>query len=452
MPPSRRHTVPDLRCWAAGRSGRAGVRRWGATIAAAAVVATGCSTGAPPLAQPEAPAADALSGVVVPDAYTPVVVRPLSESTFPFLGTDGKYHIAYDLELTNGGRVPATVESIDVVDAHDPNRIVTSYRGTALVDPDCPVGDCNRLRRLPSAPATDTTIPSQESRALYVDFAADSPEALPRAVLHRFRGTAAANPGSPAPTPADYVVAPLDISAGAPRVIAPPVRGDRWVAVNGCCLPGFPHRSSLATFNGKLVNSQRFAIDWKRLDADGRFYSGDKTKNESYADYNQAVYAVADGTITATLDELDPGTPGTLPAADPVLGPKITVQTVDGNHIVQDLGGGVWAFYAHLVKGSLVVKPGDRVTKGQMIAKLGNTGNSSVSHMHLHLMNGPSVLGSDAVPYVIDAFAYDGQIPPQAVVDSDDNLTGQFFQGRLPQPQPRTAQLPLNLSIVDFPA
>jgi hypothetical protein len=86
-----------------------------------------------------------------------------------------------------------------------------------------------------------------------------------------------------------------------------------------------------------------------------------------------------------------------------------------------------------------------------VIARLGNTGNSSVSHMHLHLMNGPSVLGSDAVPYTIDAFAFDGQIPTQAIVDADDNLTGQLFQDRLPQPQPRTAQLPLNLTIVDFP-
>ncbi len=86
------------------------------------------------------------------------------------------------------------------------------------------------------------------------------------------------------------------------------------------------------------------------------------------------------------------------------------MQTVDGNHIVQDIGGGVWAFYAHLQKGTLLVKPGDKVKKGQVIAKLGNTGNSNASHMHFQLMNGPSVLGSDGVPYVIDRFSYDGQV------------------------------------------
>jgi murein DD-endopeptidase MepM/ murein hydrolase activator NlpD len=135
-----------------------------------------------------------------------------------------------------------------------------------------------------------------------------------------------------------------------------------------------------------------------------------------------------------------------------VLAPKITVENVDGNHIVQDIGGGAYAFYAHLQKGSLLVQPGAKVTKGQMIAKLGNTGNANASHLHFHLMNGPSVLGSDGLPYVIDRFAYDGQVAPQTIIDADDYLTGQFLQGRLPNPEPRTEQLPSALAIVNFPA
>ena len=172
--------------------------------------------------------------------------------------------------------------------------------------PDCPYGDCNRLRRLPSAPATDTGIPPQESRALFVDFTFDSLDQAPKAVLHHLYGTGAINPGSTAPAPVDYLAAPLDIAAGTPRVIGPPVKGDHWVALNGCCLPGFPHRTSLATFNGKLVNGQRFAIDWKQANENGEFYTGDRTKNESYVDYGAPIYAVADGTITTTLDDARP--------------------------------------------------------------------------------------------------------------------------------------------------
>ena len=313
--------------------------------------------------------------------------------------------------------------------------MIDSYSGTRFIDADCPVGDCNRLRMLPHQIATSTVIPPQESRVLFIDFTVDSPDQAPKAVMHHLYGTAAQNPGSEEPVAVDYLAGLYDISAGTPRVIGPPVKGDRWVAANGCCEPGFPHRTSMATLNGLLVNSQRFAIDWKQLNEAGAFYEGDKTQNDSYVDYGSDIIAVADGTISSTLDDLDANTPGILPATDPVLGPLITVETVDGNHIVQDLGGGVYAFYAHLQKGSLLVKPGDTVKKGQVIAKLGNTGNSDSSHMHFHLMNGPSVLGSDGVPYVLDAFEYDGQVPVEDILATDSNLTGTFLSGQLPAPR-----------------
>ena len=54
-------------------------------------------------------------------------------------------------------------------------------------------------------------------------------------------------------------------------MIGPPVKGDHWIALNGCCLPGFPHRTSMASLNGQLINGQRFAIDWKRTDDKGAF-------------------------------------------------------------------------------------------------------------------------------------------------------------------------------------
>jgi hypothetical protein len=59
--------------------------------------------------------------------------------------------------------------------------------------------------------------------------------------------------------------------------------------------------------------------------------------------------------------------------------------------------------------------------------------------------DGPSVLGSNAVPYVISNFEYEGQVPVDAFVATDDYLTGNFGQQRLPQPQPRINELPLSL-------
>ena len=50
-----------------------------------------------------------------------------------------------------------------------------------------------------------------------------------------------------------------------------------------------------------------------------------------------------------------------------------------GTQIVQKLDGG-WFIYAHLSKA--LVKPGDKVVAGQVIAKSGNTGNSTGPHLH----------------------------------------------------------------------
>lgn len=393
---------------------------------------------------------DPLTGVTIPDAFTPVVVTPISDPTFPWQGSDQKWHVSYDLQLTNGTHVPATLDKVEIVDAHDPTRVVGTITGTQLVDPTCPYGDCNRLRMLPGPAATDTTIPPQESRALLVDLTFDTKAEAPSAVLHHLFVNGAAGPPAKAPTPLDYYAAPFDTSSGTPRVISSPLRGSNWVAANGCCGTGWPHRTSLTTVDGRLQNSQRFAIDWLRLTDGGQFYTGDKTKNESYASYDQNIYAVADGTIVSVLDGVGTNAPGVLPANDPVLAPKLTVENVDGNHIIQDIGGGLYAMYAHLIPGSLTVKPGDTVKKGQVIGKLGNTGNANAAHLHFQIMNDPAQFRADGVPYVIDSFTYKGQVPEAALAAADDYLTGTFNQQELPQGQPRTDQLPSLLAIVDF--
>ena len=57
--------------------------------------------------------------------------------------------------------------------------------------------------------------------------------------------------------------------------------------------------------------------------------------------------------------------------------------------LVVDIGGGAFAFYAHLQRGSLKAKLGDKVKKGQVLGLLGNTGNTDAPHLHFHLMDGP---------------------------------------------------------------
>ncbi|MCR2825876.1 M23 family metallopeptidase [Microbacterium sp. zg.Y909] len=420
-------------------------------VAAVALLSAGCSA-TPPADAPTAPsAAGSVSDVTVPDAFTAVTVETIGAPPLPFPGTDGRFHVVYDLQLTNATKIPATLGQIDVVDGADPQRTVASFSGTALVDPSCTFGECNRLRDLPAGYVDSAVIPPQTSRVVFVDFTLESLDQLPPVLLHRISGTGALSPAFGEPGAIEYLAAPLAISTRTLPVIAPPVRGDDWVALNGCCEPGFPHRSSVMSVNGKLNNSQRFAIDWKRTNDAGEFYSGDKTSNDSYVDYAADILAVADGTVVSILDGMAANAPGVLPAHDPELAAKLTVENVDGNHVVLDLGGGVYAMYAHLIAGSITVKPGDTVTEGQVLGHLGNTGNANASHLHFQLMDGPSLLDSDSLPYALASFDYAGQVAPGLIADADDYLTGTFLQGALSRPEPRTGELPLGFAIIDFP-
>lgn len=199
-------------------------------------------------------------------------------------------------------------------------------------------------------------------------------------------------PTATSTSPLAYTAAPIALDTTV-VTIGPPLAGSRWVAFNGCCAPGASHRSTAMPVNGRLHFAQRFAIDWMQLDDAGRLFGGNPADVRSYAGYDREVLAVADGTVIETLDALDDQVPGKNP--DPS---TITIDNVDGNRVVLDLGGGRHASYAHLRKGSVVVRPGDRVRRGQGLARLGNTGNTSAPHLHFHLMDGPSVLGSEGIP------------------------------------------------------
>lgn len=369
------------------------------------------------------------------DQFTPVVVTPLTANTQPVLGTDGKYHVVYELVLMNAMRVTATLKKIEVLDANHPSRVIATFEGQELL---------SRLRTLGNRTATVPEIESNETRLLLIDLTFDSRGAVPRRLLHHLNLLGGYGPAATTPTPLSYMVAPFDITQQIPE-IGPPLAGKGWVALNGCCGPGGAHRSTALPVNGRLWFAQRFAIDWMRLDDGGRLVHGDPSNIHNYADYGANVLAVADGTIVETLNTLNDQVPGKLP--DPR---TITLENVDGNHIVEDLGHGVYAFYAHLEKGSIDVEPGERVKRGQVLAKVGNTGNTSAPHLHFHLMDGPSVLGSSGIPYVIGHFSLAGQIPP-AKDPAETEIEGGFNAYLVPHPSARIHQFPLNLAIVNFP-
>jgi len=373
------------------------------------------------------PAADAAVPV---DQWTPVVASTLDTGAAPVRGTDGQLHVVYELQLTNAKPVPATLQEIRILDANQADRVLASFAGEDLA---------NRLRDLTGKnPAGSMVIEPFVSRLVLVDLSFAAPQDVPAALVHRFLLSGAAVTGGNTPEPLDYTAASYRL-AGTPPVLGPPLAGDHWVATNGCCGPDGVHRTTVLPVNGHLADGQRFAIDYMRFDDEGWLVHGDPADVHSYTAYGAEVLAVADGTVVATLDTLDDQVPGALP--DPS---TINLETVDGNHVILDLGDGHFGFYAHLQKGSVTVKPGDRVRRGQVLGLLGNTGNSSAPHLHFHLMDGPSVLGADGLPYAYDAFRLAGHVDAASTPErvSSDSL--------LPSPEPRRNQLLLDLDIVDF--
>jgi hypothetical protein len=385
------------------------------------------------------PAAGQKSG---PDQFTPVIVSPLTGSARPFPGTDGKYHVVYELVVTNTKPTPATLKKVEVLDARSQGvpstAVVASYEGDALV---------SRLRTLANTPANSPEIEFGGTRLFLINLTFDSRAQVPGRLQHLFELTGASGPAPTPMTPAalSYTVAPLELHPQLPE-IGPPLAGKRWVVINGCCEAGGAHRSSGLAANGWIYYGQRFAIDWMRLDDAGRLVHGDPADVHNYACYGVNVLAVADGTVVQVLDALADQPPGKLP--DPN---TMTVENVLGNHVILDLGAGVYAFYAHMEKGSIGVAEGQHVKRGDVLGKLGNSGNTSAPHLHFHLMEGPSALASNGIPYVIDSFALAGKIPQEKDPAAANSIEGSWSGGLFASPSPRHGQFPLDLDVIDFP-
>jgi hypothetical protein len=61
------------------------------------------------------------------DVFTPVIASPLSPETHAVRGTDNVYHIVYELQLTNTRPLPAAIRSIDVLEASNASKLITSF-------------------------------------------------------------------------------------------------------------------------------------------------------------------------------------------------------------------------------------------------------------------------------------------------------------------------------------
>jgi hypothetical protein len=201
-------------------------------------------------------------------------------------------------------------------------------------------------------------------------------------------------------------VAPEDLGrADAARTHArlrPPFHGT-WTAHNATLDDKNPHTA---------IRSQRHAVDWGIIGDDGRTYKGDPMKNESYLCWGKEALAVADGTVAVVVD----GIP-----ENPVPG-HMDSYFIPGNEVVLDLGGGEYAMYMHLRPGS-PVKVGQRVKAGDVVGRVGNSGNASEAHLHFQVADSPRIVDCKTLPARYSHVHLDGKLVEEALPGERQTLS-----------------------------
>jgi murein DD-endopeptidase len=338
------------------------------------------------------PAAGPVSARTTTDGPIPPAIEFVVPKAPTVARGDSGAFLVYELHVTNLAPATYALKQVDVL--RPGGATGSSFADTALM-------------RMVSRPGS-TILPSERlniaggSRALLYlwlpfDSTAAPAELLHRLTLQRMRNDTATQKLVADGQPSMLEGAPVPVDARPPRISAP-LRGE-WLAANGPSNASGHRRTQLA-LGGVTSIPQRFGIDFLQVDEQGNTFKGDRSKNANFIAYGKEALAVADGIVVQTKDGIPENTGGPLSRAVPV-----TLETVGGNHVVLEIGPKQYAFYAHLQPGSLRVRVGDRVRRGQVLGLVGNSGNSTEPHLHFHIVDaiapGTSTLGAEGIPYAL---------------------------------------------------
>ncbi|NUS74216.1 MAG: M23 family metallopeptidase [Corynebacteriales bacterium] len=187
-----------------------------------------------------------------------------------------------------------------------------------------------------------------------------------------------------------------------PVEIEPPISG-RWTALNSPAtrIPSHGVHAYAQTHaidvvaESETLPRPRFTNLWPLV-----------RRNALYPAFGAPLTAVADATVVRATDvQRDHLTRTSYPALMYMLLVEASVRDifggsrVVGNHVILDLGNGIFALYGHVQQGSLMVNEGDKVQAGQPLARCGNSGNSTEAHLHFQLMDGPDLDVARGIPF-----------------------------------------------------
>jgi len=161
---------------------------------------------------------------------------------------------------------------------------------------------------------------------------------------------------------------------------------------------------------GLTANSVRFAYDFMVADPGGKLYKGDGSRLKDFYSWGKLVLAPGDGKIvSAAHDKADNPASKPLPPIAPEQYECLRTQAFEhlesvgleglhGNHVIIDHGNSEFSLIDHMQKDSVRVEVEDEVTRGTVLGKIGNSGDSGAPHIHYGLQNGIDGRNSEGLP------------------------------------------------------
>lgn len=360
---------------------------------------------------------------------SPFTFQILDTKLHPVKGADGLIHLSYAALVTNtalslGRNFKAVPVDPDQEFAPTGKNVVTLGSGqdiTGLINPLNGKGSTGDDEPEPPpepqpGPVYVDSLPSGQSGFMYFDLTYCANCDVPTSLSHQLTVDVPEN-GINTHT---ALTVPIPVSDDPPVVLQSPLYGKGWFDGNGCCDVVYAHRSALLHLNGAIYPAQQFAIDWVQLNSRGTCCTGDPGELSSWDFYGAPIHAVASGKVFSVIAR-------DLPDQKPGKVENITLDTVPGNAIVQEIGPGLYAMYAHLMPGSIPkgLREGTYLKAGDVIGRLGNSGNSTAPHLHFQVMDRPSSLTAHGLPFVIDHLEVEAHIV--GTLDSAQDL---YFAGK----------------------
>lgn len=349
----------------------------------------------------------------------------------PLSGSDGQTYLAYELVATTlTGISAAHLERVDVFDERESTPLIR-YSGAELDE---------RVMRPEADPAVryGRVIRGGTTALIHIWVKLAKERPLPKTLRHSFAFLAEDGVEVAAGD------ARVNIQSAAPLVVGSPFRSGLWLAHNGPGNHRAAHWGSALVSEGRARIPQRFAIDFIGLDATGSAVRGDfrKSANDDWIGFGREVLAVVDGVVYDARDGVAENQPLVeLPrAASP------SVADTYGNYVIIAMDDHTFVHYAHLQRNSVVVKTGQAVRRGQVVGRLGNSGNTNAAHLHFNVTDRASPEDAQGLPFVFDTFELLGNTTAGLALGAEPS-------SHKPELSPvrRAKALPLDGTVVRFP-